>query len=111
MPESKMTPQEAIKMLRETLGAINSEMENIIHPPGCEGGNWGCPFCAIVGRSTEALYATEQVDDGLVLPEGWVTVPRKYTQSMYEAGDTAFENGYVEEMYTAMINAAPPLPK
>ena len=30
---------------------------------------------------------------------------------MYEAGDTAFENGYVEEMYTAMINAAPPLPK
>lgn len=89
-PSETMTPQEAIKMLRETLGVINLEMENTIHPPGCEGGNWECPFCAIVGRSTEALYATEQVDDGLVLPElpkGWVifslSMDRVYSNEPY----------------------------
>lgn len=36
-----------------------------------------------------------------------VTVPREPTPAMLEAGEAAFENGYVAEMWAAMLAAAP----
>jgi len=39
-------------------------------------------------------------------PASHVLVPREPTEAMYEAGDTAFEGGYVREMWAAMIAAA-----
>lgn len=41
----------------------------------------------------------------------WVVIPREPTQEMLDAGDSAFEGGYVREMWSAMIEAAPQPPR
>lgn len=37
------------------------------------------------------------------IPDGYCIVPRQPTKAMLKAGDTAFKNGYVREVWEAMI--------
>ena len=43
-------------------------------------------------------------------PPGWRLVKEEPTKEMLEAGDIAFENGYIYEMWEAMLAASPQPP-
>lgn len=73
---------------------------------------------AVVKRLRERADAAERENAELrklleesKVPEGWQLVPKEPSQAMIDAGDPAFDHGYVADAYKAMLAAAPTQPK